>query len=761
MKSKEIICVLFVAALCFTIAFGCGKKEEVNIAAIDLVEQDLEQGKIDKNTALVYKMYALFNHPDLPQKYHSRVMTRKGDALLRKIRKDWDSLSDEAQKKLAPFFLNPLDPKSALYLGNDKEETLARSFGFTKKAYANIPSIAGLNHYVTDNGKVKIWYKSYQQQAAITVRDAFNNDKIHEKETALMGRVPLPDDIDIGDDVKLDIFFKNISDHGLCYPGPVSNRKCYGWIVLKQSMTGNRMKTTAAHEYFHAIQYAIDFTEKDWWQESTATWAEHLIYPDADLEHEWLPEYFKENKMAKSLTIKDEKHEYGAYVFPLYIAQKYGNNKVGQIWQACESALANAQRTIELELPGGWKDTMKEFSLWSYNQEPARHFRDRPGKFLPATPEIDDVWMSTEETLEEEVAPLAVRIINYWVDQPTIRSVDFDLDRFHSIYPDIALWAVIETKNGDERVEDWTDLSFKNFCFDLPEEDLKRVALIYGNGSQTRKKEKLFDIDYFTHEYGCSAKLELSWNVTQQGGGEAVFGKYVKGFATGKGSYDENGNLSVMFRQEIVDPDDPNDPESGKQLVPYGSFTFSAGYQSGGRAGVKSVYSMGGHSSGRGSGSDQWKGSRRSKNKKGLLRLHIIKHKKNQEQPELTAEELNAVPESMRNMLTQLQSLQESLSNNMPPGIEMPKEPGEGEIKYKLFLRIENIPGRFSGTADIQSSAGGGSTTFAEDIEVGMIAPIEFEGIVPENIGVIPLNKSFSEGSIQGRVSGVLKLGGN
>ena len=38
------------------------------------------------------------------------------------------------------------------------------------------------------------------------------------------------------------------------------------------------MQVTAAHEYFHAVQYAYDATEASWFMEATATWAEDEVY---------------------------------------------------------------------------------------------------------------------------------------------------------------------------------------------------------------------------------------------------------------------------------------------------------------------------------------------------------------------------------------------------------------------------------------------------------------------------------------------------
>jgi hypothetical protein len=40
------------------------------------------------------------------------------------------------------------------------------------------------------------------------------------------------------------------------------------------------LQVTAAHEYYHATQFAYDIADDRWFQEATATWAEDELYPD-------------------------------------------------------------------------------------------------------------------------------------------------------------------------------------------------------------------------------------------------------------------------------------------------------------------------------------------------------------------------------------------------------------------------------------------------------------------------------------------------
>ena len=39
------------------------------------------------------------------------------------------------------------------------------------------------------------------------------------------------------------------------------------------------LQVTAAHEFFHSVQYSYDVREDAWIMEATAAWAEDEIYP--------------------------------------------------------------------------------------------------------------------------------------------------------------------------------------------------------------------------------------------------------------------------------------------------------------------------------------------------------------------------------------------------------------------------------------------------------------------------------------------------
>lgn len=108
-------------------------------------------------------------------------------------------------------------------------------------------------------------------------------------------RAPKPDGSRGGNN-KLDIYLEDLGTQGL-----------YGYCDTDSAPTGDgpwdvpaycafdnnyiefpshtpveNLQVTAAHELFHAVQFAYDYLEDVWFMESTATWAEDEVFDDVD-----------------------------------------------------------------------------------------------------------------------------------------------------------------------------------------------------------------------------------------------------------------------------------------------------------------------------------------------------------------------------------------------------------------------------------------------------------------------------------------------
>jgi len=91
------------------------------------------------------------------------------------------------------------------------------------------------------------------------------------------------------------------------------------------------MRSTAAHEFNHAIQFGYDGEEPaDWLWEATASWMQDEVYDDINDAEEDLLAVFKSPDTCQLAyggeeRVEDENHWYGEWIFLRYISEKHGH----------------------------------------------------------------------------------------------------------------------------------------------------------------------------------------------------------------------------------------------------------------------------------------------------------------------------------------------------------------------------------------------------------------------------------------------------
>ncbi len=149
-----------------------------------------------------------------------------------------------------------------------------------------------------------------------------------------------------GGNAKFDVYLKEIGARGLygyCAPERrVSGKAKHasGFCVLDDDFAKSQfgrapietLKVTAAHEFFHAIQFAYDFTEDPWLLESTATWIEERFADDVNDNRAYL-KYGQAARAATPLDLFDGGGlaHYGNWVFWEFLSQQYGNDIVRNV----------------------------------------------------------------------------------------------------------------------------------------------------------------------------------------------------------------------------------------------------------------------------------------------------------------------------------------------------------------------------------------------------------------------------------------------
>ena len=151
---------------------------------------------------------------------------------------------------------------------------------------------------------------------------------------------------------KPDIYLANIGPDGLygyCTSDadePVKGLAYYAFCVLDNDYSAEEfpsntplgnMRVTAAHEYFHAVQYAYDGWDDTWVYEATATWAEDELFDDVNDNYFYLP-YGQMGDPAASEGYQGEgpgvsldygEFAYGNWIFYRYLAENFTQSRGG------------------------------------------------------------------------------------------------------------------------------------------------------------------------------------------------------------------------------------------------------------------------------------------------------------------------------------------------------------------------------------------------------------------------------------------------
>ncbi len=142
------------------------------------------------------------------------------------------------------------------------------------------------------------------------------------------------------------------------------------------------LHVTVAHEFFHAIQFAYDYSHHDQWlREGTAVWMEDQVYGGVHANYD----YLDESPLSQPEVPLDrfgapdtgESPEYGAWIFWRFLSEYLGTDAIREVWNRVakgESALRAVEavgagrepkRCIVYCAPAGLTDVLAEFHVWN------------------------------------------------------------------------------------------------------------------------------------------------------------------------------------------------------------------------------------------------------------------------------------------------------------------------------------------------------------------------------------------------------------
>ncbi len=161
-----------------------------------------------------------------------------------------------------------------------------------------------------------------------------------------------PSDGRRGGDRRFDVYLTDLGDRGLfgyCSPErrvPGQRYNASSYCVLDDDFDRRQydaaprgsLRVTAAHEFFHAIQFGYDFREDPWLLESTATWIEERQADGVDDNLRFL-RYGSVRRPGIPLDSfsNDDYAHYGAWAFWEHLSEHYGAGIVRDVWQRADA----------------------------------------------------------------------------------------------------------------------------------------------------------------------------------------------------------------------------------------------------------------------------------------------------------------------------------------------------------------------------------------------------------------------------------------
>ena len=179
------------------------------------------------------------------------------------------------------------------------------------------------------------------------------------------------------------------------------------------------LQVTAAHEYFHAVQFAYDVGEERWMMEATATWAEDELYDNINDNRQYL-RYGPLRRPAQSLTSAGNGlGNYGAWIFFRFLSERYPARSGGMpvivrdIWTRAAGA-TTARAALNRTLKARHTELRKQFGWFAaWNRRPGAYYSE--GAAYRAAP----LWrkyrltMGRSVTARATINKMASRTVRY------------------------------------------------------------------------------------------------------------------------------------------------------------------------------------------------------------------------------------------------------------------------------------------------------------------------------------------------------------
>lgn len=339
------------------------EQPELPPTSTDLILQAERDGEIDAATALLYRMWAQFNSPSLPDEL--RGAPPHDLALFGEVAQVWDELPEEIRDQLQPYLLRPSDPDSVFNTGHPPG--LRGGVGaWNTRAAAPQTCRSGwdsdwdINNHAGQPYRVwtcldfgddmrdlggEVWFALYDyvDQMIADMGPPIRDDPATNPHPQSDDKIDIyllpPGWLGPARDGEPEAIGGSLGFAAMADPWDWDAGTSSGYIVISHKALADPRKlvTTAVHEFFHILQYAhrsYVSIEPQWYFEATALWAEpHYVRTYAAETHRaW--SWVLQNSQLSLHAEKPSQHKYGAYLWPLFLQQEKGAQAVFDTWRA-------------------------------------------------------------------------------------------------------------------------------------------------------------------------------------------------------------------------------------------------------------------------------------------------------------------------------------------------------------------------------------------------------------------------------------------
>jgi hypothetical protein len=185
-------------------------------------------------------------------------------------------------------------------------------------------------------------------------------------------RAPRPDRGPLagqGPNPGLDMYLVDVGDegfYGYCTTDPrkggSQRLRAHAYCVLDDDFAPRQfspgvfglpaLRVTAAHEFFHAVQFAYEYSRRDqWFKEGTAVWIEDEVFDDINAHYAYLSDSpFHQPEIPLDAFGRPDDgggFEYGAWIFWRFLSEYFGDRGViREVWEQAAPGPAGDKTTL-------------------------------------------------------------------------------------------------------------------------------------------------------------------------------------------------------------------------------------------------------------------------------------------------------------------------------------------------------------------------------------------------------------------------------